>query len=152
MMRHKLTEDQCDLIFRALFCSIFLGLGFEHLFSDTLIQHLMPLWVPEKRIISIICGFILVSGGLLILLGYHIKLGAGILALFLIVVTIPVHGVGVFMYPSGLTEESKWMWDILQRTNLVKNLCLLGVCFRFLYYKPGNYSVESFLKKRRPLN
>lgn len=145
----KLTEDQCDLIFRALFCSIFLGLGFEHLFSDTLIQHLMPLWVPEKRIISILCGLILVTGGLLIFLGYHLRVGAGLLAVFLIVVTIPVHGVGVFMYPPGLPEESKWMWDILQRTNLVKNLCLLGVCFRFFYYRPGNYSLESFLKNRK---
>src|SRR5476649_901071 len=105
MMTPRLTEDQCDLIFRALFCSIFLGLGFEHLFSDTLIQHLMPIWVPEKRLISIFCGLILVSGGLLIFLGYYIRLGASILALFLVVVTVPVHGVGIFMYPPTLPEE-----------------------------------------------
>ncbi len=140
----KLSEDKCDLIFRALFCSIFLGLGMEHIFSDDLIQHLMPPWVPEKRLVSLFCGAVLMTGGLSILLGYKLKWGATILAVFLIVITVPVHGVGVFNYPPGLADNSKWIWDILQRTNLVKNLCLLGVCFRFFYYKPGKFSLEAY--------
>lgn len=144
MKRFKLNEDQCDLIFRMLFCSIFLGLGFEHLFSDTLIQHLMPDWVPYPRLISIFCGLVLVTGSFFILLGYRVRLGATILAIFLVVITVPTHLVGIFKYPVDLPLESRWMWDILQRTNLVKNLCLLGVCFRLFYYEPGKYRIKSF--------
>lgn len=143
----KLDDDLCDLLFRGLFCSIFLGLGLEHVFSDELIQKLMPLWVPYKRLVSFSCGVILLSGGTLIFLGYRVRLGAGILALFLLAITIPVHGVGVLVFPPELPPETKWLWDILQRTNLVKNICLLGVCFRLLYYTPGKYSLEHYLKK-----
>ena len=41
-----------------------------------------------------------------------------------------------------------WMWDILQRSNFVKNLCLLSVCFHLLHHKTGKLSLESFLRSR----
>ena len=43
-----IDRDVRDCIFRALFALIFVGLGFEHLFSDDLLQDLMPSWMPYR--------------------------------------------------------------------------------------------------------
>lgn len=142
MLKKYLSEDVADLGFRALFCTIFLGLGMEHLFADDLIRLLMPEWMPMQRVVSVISGLILVFGGSLIFIGYRLRLAASVLAIFILVVTFTVHVPGVFMAPVDIPQESLWMWDILQRSNLVKNLCLLGVCLLLFYYEPKKYSYE----------
>ena len=83
------------------------------------------------------------------LLGWRVRLAAIALGVFLILVTLLVHAPGVLSYPANLPEESRWAWDILQRTNLVKNLCLLGVCFHLLQYQVGKYSLEAYVKRRQ---
>jgi len=143
----NIGEDRADFIFRILFCSIFLGLGFEHIFSDELIQRLMPDWIIYDRLASIICGIALITGGLMILIGYRIHLAAALLGLLLIFITAFVHGPGVMHIPESIPENSKWLWDIYQRSNLVKNLCLLGVCFWLLEHEPGKYSLDAILKR-----
>jgi len=144
-----IDEDISDLAFRLLFCLIFVGLGLEHIFSDTLIQHLMPAWMPMKRLVSFSCGLWLVSFGSLILLGWQLRMAACGLAAFLLVVTAVVHLPGVMFQSSGIQPDAYWMWEILQRTNLVKNICLLGVCFQLLHHKVGKYSLEAWLAKRQ---
>lgn len=144
-----IDEDVSDLVFRLLFCLIFVGLGLEHIFSDTLIQHLMPTWMPMKRLVSFSCGLWLVSFGSLILLGWKLRIAACGLAAFLVVVTLSVHIPGVMFQSASISPENYWMWEILQRTNLVKNLCLLGVCFQLLHHKVGKYSLEKWLESRR---
>lgn len=42
------------------------------------------------------------------------------------------------------------MWDILQRSNFVKNLCLLGVCSNLLHHEPGKLSLAAYHKPGRP--
>ena len=148
----KLSEDTTDLIFRSLFCLIFICLGFEHLFSDKLIQELIPSWLPAKRFISVFCGFWLIFWGCLIAVGYKVNWSAIALGGFIIIVSLLVHLPALFYYPELLAEQDKWLWDVLQRSNLVKNICLLGVCFLLLNYKVKKYSLEylvSFLRGRR---
>ena len=145
----KINQDQSDLLFRLLFCPIFIGLGLEHLFSDQMIQQLMPDWLPLKRSISIVCGLWLCGWGSLILIGWRVHLAALALGVFLIVVTAAVHVPGILVNPEWIPAEYSWMWVILQRSNLVKNLCLLGVCFHLLHHEVGKYSLESWLERRR---
>ena len=145
----QISSDLADLIFRIFFCLIFVGLGGEHIVSDALIQRLMPSWVMYPRAVSIACGFWLLGWGTLILLGWHIRWAAIALGAFLIIVTVLVHLPGVMNYPSNLPASSQWMWDILQRTNLVKNLCLLGVCFHLQHHKVGKYSLENWNKPQK---
>ena len=142
------SEDTADLIFRILFSSIFLGLGAEHIFSDDLIQNLMPHWIPFARVVSIGCGIILIAGGLSIFLGYRIKAGAVILGLFLISVTTLIHLVGAFKMPADLPEQWRWLWNVFHRSNLVKNLCLLGVCIKLYYLEPKRFTLEWLLHRR----
>ena len=83
MIKFKISYDISELIFRLLFSLIFLGLGAEHIFSDTLIQHLMPEWMPFPRIVSFMCGIWLFFWGSLVAIGFKIKYSAIALGGFL---------------------------------------------------------------------
>jgi uncharacterized membrane protein YphA (DoxX/SURF4 family) len=145
----KINQDVSDFLFRLLFSTIFVGLGMEHIFSDELIRQLMPTWVPHPRLISFLCGLWLVAWGGLIVIGWRLRLAALALGAFLVVVTFAVHAPGILGHPSSMNLECTWMWDILQRSNLVKNVCLLGVCFHLLYHDVGKYSFEEYLKLKK---
>lgn len=147
-MLHKLNYDLTDLIFRILFSLIFLGLGMEHLFSDALIQGMMPDWMVYKRAASICAGLILLLGGTSVLLGYKSTEGAVMLGLFLVVVTVLIHLPATLQAPTDLPSDWSWLWDVYQRSNLVKNLCLLGVCFHLINHEHGKYSVDAWLESR----
>ena len=139
-------DDLAELAFRGLFCVIFLGLGGEHIFEDSLIRLLMPARVPWPRAVSVVVGLWLVGWGTLVLLGYRLRWAAIALGTFVVVVTAVVHAPALFAYPSELAEDSRWMWDILQRSNFVKNLCLLGVCFHLLHHRTGCLSLDAWLR------
>ncbi|MFT5059186.1 MAG: putative membrane protein YphA (DoxX/SURF4 family) [Planctomycetota bacterium] len=139
---HTTRYGLSDLAFRVLFSSIFVGLGGEHIFSDKLLQLLMPDWVPFPRAVSIGCGVFLLAGSATILLGYHIRRGAQALALFLIAVTLSVHLPGLLERPPEVDESSYWIWDMFQRSNFVKNICLLGVCIYLMEHRPGRFSLD----------
>ena len=141
---HSTRYGLSDLAFRLLFSSIFVGLGGEHIFSDKLLQLLMPDWVPYPRAVSIGCGVFLLAGSATILFGYHIRRGAQALALFLIAVTLSVHLPGLLERPPEVSEESYWIWDMFQRSNFVKNLCLLGVCIYLVEHRPGRFSFDYY--------
>ncbi len=145
-----MSKDFSDLIFRLLFSLIFIGLGGEHLLSDELIQKLMPVWVPSPRLVSVFCGLILFQGGIMIAIGYRLKVAAIMLGTFLIVVTALVHAPAIQGLVSPVScPEDQWMWDTLQRSNFVKNLCLLGVCMMLPFYRTGRWSLEGFLEARK---
>ena len=141
--------DIAEFLFRVLFCLIFIGLGGEHLFKDDLIRLLMPDWVTFPRTVSAICGLWLISWGSLILLGWHLRWSAIALGTFVVIVTALVHAPALLGAPAKIPPDCGWMWDILQRSNFAKNLCLLGVCFHLLYHRAGRFSLESYMAARR---
>lgn len=147
-MLHRLNYDLTDLIFRVLFSLIFLGLGMEHLFSDVLIQGMMPDWMAYKRLVSLSAGLVLMVGGLSVLTGYRTTAGGILLGAFLVTVTILIHLPAVVSTPNDLPEQWQWLWAVYQRSNLVKNLCLLGVCFHLINHDHGKYSLDTWLEKR----
>jgi|SRR3954447_4128095 uncharacterized membrane protein YphA (DoxX/SURF4 family) len=144
----RVSNDTRDLIFRGLFSSIFLGLGSEHLFDDRLIQHFMPSWVGYPMLASRASGFLLLIGGLSILAGYRMQLGARVLGAFLLVVTLTVHLPGLFQIPAGIPAQAAWLWTVFQRSNLVKNLCLFGVCVHLTTLSPGRFSIDGWRARR----
>lgn len=142
-------HDLQDLIFRGLFSVIFVGLGLEHIFSDAMIQALMPDWVPFPRATSVVCGLVLLTGGLSLVLGYAVRQGAQLLAIFLVIVTGAVHLPGLFIAPAQIPEDWTWLWVVFQRSNFVKNICLLGVCVHLTQHEPGRFSLQAWLQRRR---
>ena len=148
MIRDRIDNDVAELVFRLLFSSIFIVLGGEHIFSDGLIQRLMPDWVPLPRLLSLGAGFLLLSGGAMIAAGFRVHVAAIALGFFVVVVTIVIHIPGMFVYPPELPSDWGWLWDLYQRSNFIKNVCLLGVCFHFLYHEPGRFSVDQWWLER----
>ncbi len=151
----RIDDDLSDLIFRGLFSTIFVGLGLEHLLSDQLLQGLIPDWIGAKRLVSVAAGVVLLTGGCSILLGFKVHLGAAVLAGFLVTVTALVHGPGLVGHPASVAPEARDLWQMYQRSNFVKNLCLLGVCVHLITHQTGRYSVERYLtdrqqRRRRP--
>ena len=147
-LEQRVTTDTRDLIFRGLFSTIFLGLGSEHLLDDRLIQHLMPGWVGHPVLASRLSGGVLLLGGLSILAGCRMQLGARLLGAFLLVVTLAVHVPGCFTVPPSIPADAAWLWTVLQRSNLVKNVCLFGVCVHLTTQAPGRYSVDAWLARK----
>ena len=147
-MRTLVNHDVSELLFRLLFSSIFVVLGAEHLFDDALIQQLMPEWLPMKRALSIVSGVILLTGGACIALGARVQEGAILLGLFLIVVTLVIHVPGMFQPSEFVSDDDMWLWDLYQRSNFIKNVCLLGVCFHLLTHEPGSYTLPGYLARK----
>ena len=144
-----MSRDLADLLFRLLFSLIFIGLGFEHVFRDELIQRIMPEWMPMPRLVSLASGILLVSGGLMIAVGYRLTWAAVLLGCFLFTVTLIVHAPALLASGAPVADEAdRWIWDTLQRSNLVKNLCLLGVCIMLPRYQLGRWSLEFYLRRR----
>lgn len=143
------TRDLTELLFRLLFSTIFVGLGGEHIVDDTLIQNLMPPWMPVPRLVSVGAGVVLLCGGSLVLLGYRLRAAAVVLGLFLVVVTALVHVPPVLGLQPTPPDTTEWAWVVLQRSNMVKNLCLFGVCLQLWWHEPGYYSLDRWLVRRR---
>lgn len=148
-MNKPVRKDYADITFRVLFSSIFLGLGGEHLFQDELVQKLMPSWFMYKRLLSILAGLVLVTGAASIITGYRLRQAAVMLAGFLVTVTILIHLPELSGSPEGLPEDWVWLWQVFQRSNFVKNLCLLGVCIHLYNYQPGYFTLEGFFMRSR---
>lgn len=143
----RIDPSIADAIFRLFFSSIFILLGGEHLVDDTLIQHIMPLWVPAKRLVSLLSGVILLTGGIGIATGFMLRAAATLLGCFLVVVTLLVHVPGMFMIPAELPSDAHWLWDVFQRSNFIKNVCLLGVCVHLLTHEPGRFTLVRTLER-----
>ncbi len=141
-MKPHLSYDTADLLFRLLFSLIFIGLGLEHIFSDELIQGMMPDWIGSKRVASVVAGIVLLGGGLSVASGYKVPVAALVLGAFLIAVTLAIHLPALFAKPAGLPADWTWLWDVYQRSNFFKNLCLLGVCFHLTHHRVGRFAVS----------
>lgn len=143
-MSESTARSAGDLAFRLLFSFIFLALGGEHIVDDTLIQRLMPPWMPMPGVVSTGAGVVLLTGGVMVAIGWRLRAAAVLLGAFVVAVTVAVHlpaVVGLVPAPDGTTE---WAWTILQRSNLAKNLCLLGVCVQLWWHVPGRFSLEGW--------
>lgn len=148
-MKRLVDAELAELLFRLLFSSIFVLLGGEHLFHDDLIQQLMPAWLPAKRACSVLSGVVLLTGGASVALGVEVQKGAVILGAFLVVVTLLVHVPGMLETPTFIAADDVWLWDLYQRSNFIKNVCLLGVCFHLVTHEPGRHTLPAWLARRR---
>jgi len=135
--------DITDVVFRVMFSLIFIGLGGEHIFSNQLIIKMMPSFLPNflNQILSIASGILLLGCGLLIASGYHVRMAATLLGIFLVFVNLTIHGPALVYTPSDLTPDWIWLWQVYQRSNFVKNCCLFGVCLHLINHKLGKYSL-----------
>ncbi|MBJ6763710.1 DoxX family protein [Myxococcaceae bacterium JPH2] len=119
---------------RLLFSAIFITSGLSHFIQlDAMTAYAQSSGIPNPRNAVLASGAALVLGGLCVLLGFFARLGAAVLAVFLIASAFMVHKFWL-------------MGDAVQaQDNLIhfmKNLSMAGGALLIVYFGPGPYSLS----------
>jgi putative oxidoreductase len=118
---------------RFLFVLIFLMAGANH-FSKQTIGYAASQGVPLASIAVPLSGVLAIAGGLGILLGYRAKLGAWLLVLFLVPVTLMMHRFWVVQDP---------MMAQIQMILFMKNVAMLGGALLISQFGAGPFSLDA---------
>jgi putative oxidoreductase len=118
---------------RLLFVAIFLMSGPMH-FSGKMIEHAASQGVPLASVAVPLSGLIALAGGLSILLGYKARIGAWLLVLFLVPVTLAMHPFW------GVTDP---MMQQIQMVMFLKNVSMLGAALMITYFGSGPFSLDA---------
>ena len=121
------------LVGRALFSMIFIIKGIGQ-FCPKMAEAAADMGVPMAKVMVPLWGIFALVGGLSILFGFKSKIGAWLLIIFLLPVTLMLHT----------------FWDkettVLARMNMLcfwKNVSLIGALLMMTYTGSGPYSVKS---------
>lgn len=123
---------------RVLFVLLFLMAVPGH-FSAQTIDHAAAQGTPLANIAVPLSGVLALLGGLSVALGYKARIGALLLALFLIPVTIIMHRFW------GLPDAQAAM---LQRIMFFKNVSMLGTTALIGYFGAGPFSLDALAQRR----
>ena len=121
------------LLGRVFFALIFLMAGLNH-FSSQTISYAASQGVPLASIAVPFSGVLALFGGLSILLGYRAKLGAWLIALFLVGVTPMMHK--FWTVPDPMMHQ-------MQMVMFMKNLAMLGGALLISQFGSGPWSLDS---------
>jgi putative oxidoreductase len=118
---------------RFFFALIFLMAGANH-FSRQAIAFSASQGVPLASIAVPIAGVLAIAGGLSVLLGYRAKLGAWLIALFLVPVTLMMHKFWTVTDP---------MMAQIQMIMFMKNASMLGGALLISHFGAGPISLDA---------
>jgi putative oxidoreductase len=118
---------------RFFFALIFLMAGANH-FSKQSIGYAVSAGVPLASIAVPLSGVLAIAGGLSILLGYRAKLGAWLIVLFLIPVTLMMHKFWTVQDP---------MMAQIQMILFMKNVSMLGGALLISQFGAGPFSLDA---------
>jgi putative oxidoreductase len=121
------------LLGRFLFALIFLMAAPNH-FAKQTIAYAASQGVPLAAIAVPLSGVIALAGGLSILLGYHAKIGAWLVVLFLVPVTLMMH--------KFWTVQDPMMFQ-MQMVMFMKNLAILGGALLISQLGAGPLSLDA---------
>jgi putative oxidoreductase len=118
---------------RLFFTLIFLFAAPNH-FAKTTIAYAASQGVPLASVLVPISGVLALAGGLSVLLGYHARVGAWLLVLFLVPVTVMLHNFWAVTDP---------MMHQIQQVMFFKNVAMLGGALLIAHFGAGPYSVDA---------
>jgi putative oxidoreductase len=121
------------LLGRFFFALIFLMSSASH-FSQGVIAYAASQGVPLASVAVPLSGLIALIGGLSILLGYHAKVGAWLIVLFLIPVTLSLHKFW------GISDP---MMAQTQMIMFMKNVSMLGGALLISQFGAGPFSLDA---------
>ncbi len=127
------------LLGRILLSYIFITSGSKHFASQT-IQYGASAGVPAASYLVPLAGIIAIAGGLLIILGYKARLGAWLLVIFLVPVTLIMHRFWSIQDP---------MQHQIQNIMFLKNMSMLGGALILTYFGSGPISLDEVIKKKK---
>ena len=118
---------------RFFFALIFLMAGANH-FSKQAIGYAASQGVPLAAIAVPLSGVVAIGGGLSILLGYRAKLGAWLIVLFLVPVSLMMHKFWTVTDP---------MMAQIQMILFMKNISMLGGALLISQFGAGPFSLDA---------
>ena len=118
---------------RFFFALIFLFAGAGH-FAKAPVAYAAAQGVPFASFLVPFSGVLAAAGGLSILLGYHARIGAWLLILFLVPVTVMMHNFWAVSDP--MTHQ-------LQQAMFFKNVALIGSALLIAHFGAGPYSLDA---------
>lgn len=127
------------MIGRILFALVFLIKSIE-LFFPAMINHAATMSVPVPVFTVPLFGVIALLGGLSILLGYKAKIGAWLIVVFLLPVTLMMH---------PFWHARDFFTSMMHQYCFLKNFALLGVALMIAYMGSGPISLEGCCTHKR---
>lgn len=121
---------------RALFAFIFI-LSSPRLFQQGSINAAAQHGLPLAQILVPLSGVVAALGGLSILLGYRTRIGAWLIAIFLLVVTLVMHNFWAVADPAMAQT---------QMVNFLKNVAMLGGALLITQFGGGPWSLDARYK------
>ena len=118
---------------RFFFALIFLLAGANH-FNKQAIGYAASQGVPLASIAVPLSGVVAIAGGLSILLGYRAKLGAWLIVLFLVPVSLMMHKFWTITDP---------MMAQIQMVLFMKNVSMLGGALLISQFGAGRFSLDA---------
>jgi putative oxidoreductase len=118
---------------RVLYSAIFIVASFGH-FSKQEIGYAAQQGVPMAGLLVPASGLIALAGGLSILLGYRVRIGAWLLVLFLVPVTVMMHNFWAVKDP---------MMAQMQMAMFLKNVSTLGGALLISQFGAGPLSLDA---------
>jgi putative oxidoreductase len=123
---------------RQLFSIIFIMASARHFSPDT-IGAAAAHGVPLPDLLVPLSGIIALLGGLSILLGFQTRLGAWLLVIFLVPVTMMMHNFWAVSDPMALQVE---------KAMFLKNVTMLGAALVISYFGAGPLSMDALLSRK----
>jgi|SRR5579862_396147 len=124
---------------RQLFSLIFIIASARH-FSSQTIASAASHGVPMPDLLVPASGIIALLGGLSILFGFQTRIGAWLLVIFLVPVTIVMHNFWSLSDPIAMQVE---------KAMFMKNVTMLGGALVFSYFGAGPLSVDALISERK---
>jgi putative oxidoreductase len=118
---------------RLLFSLLFLMTTATH-FNGKLVGYAAAAGVPLASIAVPLSGVVAIAGGLSILLGYRARIGAWLLVIFLVPVTLMMHNFWAVKDP---------MMAQMQMVMFMKNLSMLGGALLISQFGSGPWSLDA---------
>ena len=123
---------------RQLFSVIFIIASAGH-FTDATIASAAGQGVPMAGVLVPVSGLIALAGGLSVLFGYQARIGAWLLVLFLVPVTLVMHPFWAVSDPA--------MFPV-QLGLFTRNVLMLGAALRVAQVGAGSLSLDALLTER----
>ena len=122
------------LIGRTLFAMVFIGGGLNHFTKlNDVTGYARSRGVPSPKLATIVTGFMAVPGGVLIVLGWHRFIGAGLIVLFALSTAFMMHNFWRDADPMAKQNEM---------AHFMKDLALAGGALFMAYYGGGGWPMS----------
>jgi putative oxidoreductase len=125
--------DIAWLVGRILIALVFIMSGFSHLIQlGHTAQAAAASGMPAPKLMALIASLLALLGGVSVALGFRVEIGAILLLLFLVPVSLAMHP---FWKYSDSMEAAN------HQAHFMKNVALVGAALLILYTGPGSFSI-----------